>query len=116
MIDAIINFFTDNKFGLGISNFLMKFVNFKRIIDAANELEDIDTIRYIRTIVNASIPEPHKTTQNGDVAFLLLVQCANSEKLEVTVLNSKYRYLTKVTITACLPSSCNADSYYIRIR
>lgn len=51
--------------------------------------------------------------QNGDVAFLLLVQCANSEKWEVTVLNSKYKYLTKVTINVCLPSLYNADSYYI---
>ena len=39
--------------------------------------------------------EMPKTLQNGDVAFLLLVQCANSEKWEVTVLNSKYKYFKK---------------------
>lgn len=59
--------------------------------------------------------EMPKTMQNGDVAFILLVQCANSEKWEVTVLNSKYKYLTKVTINVCLPSPYNADSYYIRL-
>ena len=116
MIDAIINFFTDNKFSLGISKFLMNLVNFKKIIETANELDDIDTIKQVTTIVNASISETPGTILNGDIAFLLLVQCANSDKWEVTVLNSKYRYLTKVTITVCLSGSGNADSYYIRIR
>ena len=54
MIDAIINFFTDNHIGLGISKFLMRFVNFKKLLDASKVIDDINTIEQIKQLFDVS--------------------------------------------------------------
>lgn len=117
MIAAIISFFTDNIISIGISNLVLRFINFKKLKNSAKEIDDIDTIDRIKAIVKTSLSETKKTRQRqSDVVFLLLVKCPNSDLWEVTELSAKYKYLTRVIIALTLPSSYKEDSYYIRIQ
>lgn len=113
MIDAIINFFTDNHIGLGISKFLMRFVNFKKLLDSSKVIDDINKIEQIKQLFDASLPNDDRTQQYA-IAYLLLVKCPNNNEWEVTAINSKYKYLAKTTIIINLPNS-DTDSYYIRL-
>ena len=113
MIDAIINFFTDNHIGLGISKFLMRFVSFKKLLDSSKIIDDINTIEQIKGLFDASLPKDDKAQQYS-IAYLLLVKCPNNNEWEVTAINSKYKYLDKTTIKINLPNS-DTDSYYIRL-
>ena len=115
MIDAIINFFTDNHIGLGISKFLMRFVNFKKLLDSSKVIDDINTIEYIKQLFDASLPEGDRMQQYG-IAYLLLVKCSNNNEWEATAINAKYKYLAKRVITVNLPNAVNADSYYIKFQ
>ena len=115
MIDAIINFFTDNHIGLGISKFLMRFVNFKRLLKNAKEITDGDTIEHINTQFHASLSEKQRSKLQGSIV-LLLVQSANSDKWEVTALDSEYKFMEKVTIMISLASLYDTDLYCIRLQ
>ena len=112
MIDAIINFFTDNHIGLGISKFLMRFVSFKKLLDSSKVIDDINTIEQIKGLFDASLPKDDKAQQYS-IAYLLLVKCPNKNEGEVTAINAKYKYLAKGVITGNLSNAANADSYYI---
>ena len=113
MIDTIINFFTDNKFSLGISKFLMRFVNFKKLLDSSKVIDDINTIEQLKQLFDVSLPKDDSTQQYA-IAYLLLVKCPNNNEWEVTAINSKYKYLAKTTIIINLPNS-DTDSYYIKL-
>lgn len=112
MIDAIINFFTDNHIGLGISKFLMRFVSFKKLLDSSKVIDDINTIEQIKGLFDALLPKDDKAQQYS-IAYLLLVKCPNNNEWEVTAINAKYKYLAKGVITVNLSNAANADSYYI---
>jgi|GEM_PF-4696678 len=112
MIDAIINFFTDNHIGLGVSKFLMRFVSFKKLLDSSKVIDDINTIEQIKRLIDASLPKEDRTLQYA-IAYLLLVKSPNNNEWEVTAISAKYKYLAKTTITINLPNSVNTDSYYI---
>lgn len=114
MIDAIINFFTDNYIGLGISKFLMRFVNFKKLLDSSKVIDDINTIEQIKQLFDGSLPKDDRAQQYA-IAYLLLVKCPNNNECEVTAISAKYKYLAKTTITIHLPNSVDTDSYYIRL-
>lgn len=114
MIDVIINFFTDNHIGLGISKFLMRFVNFKKLLDSSKVIVDINTIEQIKQLFDASLPKDDRI-QQYNIAYLLLVRCSNNNEWEVTAISVKYKYLAKTTIIINLPNSVNTDSYYIRL-
>ena len=114
MIDAIINFFTDNHIGLGISKFLMRFVNFKKLLDSSKIIDDINTIEQIKQLFDVSLPNDDKTQQYA-IAYLLLVKCPNNNEWEVTAINSKYKYISRGVISINLSNADNADSYYISL-
>ena len=114
MIDTIINFFTDNHIRIGISKLLMRFVNFKRLLDSSKVIDDVNTIEHIKQLFDASLPNDDRILRH-DIAYLLLVKCPNNNGWEVTAISVKYKYLAKTTITINLPNSVNTDSYYIRL-
>lgn len=115
MIDAIINFFTDNHIGLGISKFLMRFTSFKKLLDSSKVIDDINTIEHIKQLFNTSLPEIG-SIQRNDVAYILLVKCPKNNEWEATAINAKYKYLAKGVIAVNLPNAVNAESYYISLQ
>lgn len=114
MIDAIINFFTDNHIGLGISKFLMRFVSFKKLLDSSKVIDDINTIEQVKSLFDAWLPDNDRTQQYA-IAYLLLVKHPNNNEWEVTAISAKYKYLAKTTIIINMQNSVDTDSYYIRL-
>lgn len=115
MIDVIINFFTDNHIGLGISKFLMRFVSFKKLLDSSKVIDDLNTIEHVKQLFNTSLLDISRIQRN-DIAYLLLVKCPKNNEWEVTAINAKYKCLAKGVIAVNLPNAVNAESYYISLK
>lgn len=116
MIDAIINFFTDNHINLGVSKFLMYFINFKRLIVTSQEINDDFIIEQIKTQFKILISSTNKIKRLDSISFLLLIHCPNTDKWEIIAIDTKYKYIYKVMIETNLLNSDNADTYYIKLQ
>lgn len=117
MIDAIINIFTDNHIRLGVFKFLVRLVNYKKLLKMAREISDSDAVEHVKKLFKASLSESEirMMQRRGNTLFLLLVKCPNSTKWEVTAIDVKYKYVTKNVINANFLESANGDSYYIKL-
>ena len=114
MIDTIINFFTDNHIRIVISKLLMRFVNFKILLDSSKVIDDVNTIEHIKQLFDASLPDDDKILRHN-IAYLLLVKCPNNNGWEATAISAKYKYLAKSVLAVNLSTTVNIDSYYIRL-
>lgn len=114
MIDAIINFFTDNRINLGLSRFLMRFVNYSKVLESSVEIDDNSLIENIKCQFEGYAANI-KSNTTDDIKYLLLVKFKGTIKWEITAIDKTYKYIGKSIIQIDLPPNYIEESYYIRV-
>ena len=110
MINAIINFFTDNNYKWGLSNFMLHFLCYRNKLESSTEIQDSATKREIYEKCKMA-----KINNNDQIAFILLTKCPGIDKWEVIYINSKYSFLHRNFIMVKLKGISSSESYYIKV-
>ena len=110
MINAIINFFTDNNYNWGLSNLILHFLRYRNKLESSTEIQDSATKCEIYEKCKVA-----KINNNDQIAFLLLTKCPGLDKWEVIYINSKYTFLYRNFIALKLKGISSSESYYIKM-